>query len=153
MDGFICYYWWMRLLWGMVLLSRDVLHSVEGRVGVKAGFCPAVPGFCPVLSGILSRSGRVFVSMWPGQLWRTWGTGAKCFSGNPMKTDGDSGEAASVVRRMQCTQDRSRARAKLGQTYGSAGAVPVESVHVGVEEFQWWELMQWNVWSGLVCGF
>ncbi|QDU52911.1 hypothetical protein Pan110_52930 [Gimesia panareensis] len=135
-----CYCCWMRLLWVMVSISRELFHSVEGRVGVKTKLCPGVSSFCPVLSGILSRSVLYFVLMWPDQLKRTWRTGSKCSGGNLMKIDGDSGEAASVILQMQCTQHRPRARAKLGLTYGSAGAVPVESVQLEVEEIQWWEV-------------
>ena len=44
-------------------------------------------------------------------------------TGEPrVKIDVDSGAAATLVPEIQCTHPRSRARARLGQTYDSGGA-------------------------------
>ena len=92
--------------WGEPTVPPGVVpggdYLVEGRAGVKGEFCPAVSGFCPGVTGILSRSVPVFVTVWPDRRGRTSRTGANCSSGKPVKNGGDSGAAVVVVRQMQC---------------------------------------------------
>jgi hypothetical protein len=118
-------------------VSMMNINFAEGRVGGKTEICPGVSGFCPVLAGILSRFVLVFVPLWPESKGETERTGSQLSGENSVKIDGDSGVVSSVVPQMQCTDHRSRARARWGQTYGSGSADQGESVQLGVDEVQW----------------
>ena len=67
--------------------------------------CPNLARFCPIVAGF---EGEHFAM------------GSKCSSGKRVKIDGDSGAPVSPVRCVPVHAGLSRARARLGPTYGSA---------------------------------
>jgi len=84
-------------------------------VGGMTKFCLSVARFCPGLSRNLSRSGLILSRLGACYLR----TGSQKTGGFPVKNDSDAGAFESVVRCVPVLADPSRARARLGQTYGS----------------------------------
>ncbi|QDV21541.1 hypothetical protein Pan153_62310 [Gimesia panareensis] len=94
---------------------RSLVLVLFNGVGGMTKFCPKVAGICPGLSRNLSRSGLILSRL--GACFLR--IGSQKIDGSSVKIDGDSGAFESVVRCVPVLADPSRARARLGQTYGS----------------------------------